>query len=302
MRGPHDAAASGGMASGGMASGGTASGGMASGGTASGGTASGGTASGGTASGGTASGGTASGGMASGHRGRLEATPAPDTIKRAMPSSIDHGTAVAFLAQAAEQRTRPSTAMRPIARGGAMRLINHLIPAIVTLGASCAHYNMFECQADTSCNLGPGGRCQASPGANQLWCSYPDPECPSGYRYSDFAVGDRECVPATPIIVDAGVDARTVDAFVAPPAITAFSPDWGSTSGGTFVRMLGFGFTGPHLAVKFGSSSATQLRIVSDTELTLMTPVGPHSPVNVTVTTDGGTASRTVKYRYLAPL
>jgi hypothetical protein len=93
-----------------------------------------------------------------------------------------------------------------------------------------------------------------------------------------------------------------LDAFVAPPTITAFSPDWGATSGATLVRMLGFGFTAPHLTVKFGPSAASQVIVVSDTELTVMTPVGPHMPVDLVVTTDGGTASATNKYRYLAPL
>jgi hypothetical protein len=183
-----------------------------------------------------------------------------------------------------------------------MRLVLGCAAVLAALGAGCAHYGMFECQDETSCNLGPGGRCRANPGGGQLWCSYPDPGCSSGYRYSDSAIGDRECVPDTPVPVDAGLDAINVDAFVAPPAVTAFSPDWGSTSGGTFVRMLGFGFTAPHLIVRFGSSAATQVTVVSDTELTLMTPVGPHAPVEVTVTTDGGSASSVGKFRYLAPL
>src|SRR5262249_6965546 len=102
--------------------------------------------------------------------------------------------------------------------------------------------------------------------------------------------------------IDGAVDARTIDAFVTPPTITAFSPDWGSTSGGTLVRMLGFGFTGSHLVVKFGSSIASQVTVVSDTELTVMTPVGPHAPVDVVVTSDGGTAPGPKKFRFLAPL
>jgi hypothetical protein len=93
-----------------------------------------------------------------------------------------------------------------------------------------------------------------------------------------------------------------VDAVIVPPIVTAFSPDWGSMAGGTLVRMLGFGFTGPHLVVKFGSSVASQISVVSDTELTVMTPLGPHAPVDVAVTTDGGMAPGTKKFRYLAPL
>jgi hypothetical protein len=126
-------------------------------------------------------------------------------------------------------------------------------------------------------------------------CGFPRP--------SDI-VGDADSTGASDAagVLDGAVDARTVDAFVAPPVITAFSPDWGSTSGGTLVRMLGFGFTGPHLTVRFGSSIASQVTVVSDTELTVMTPVGPHLSVDLLVTTDGGTTSATTKYRYLAPL
>lgn len=97
-------------------------------------------------------------------------------------------------------------------------------------------------------------------------------------------------------------DALMPDAFIAPPLVTAFSPNWGSTSGGTRVRVLGFGFTGPGLAVKFGSATAKEVTVVSDSELTLTTPVGPHAPVDLVVTTQGGTASASSRFRYLAPL
>jgi hypothetical protein len=130
-----------------------------------------------------------------------------------------------------------------------------------------------------------------------------------GFPRPADVVGDADSAGATDAAgtldgaVDANLlDANLVDAFVAPPAITAFSPDWGSTSGGTLVRLLGFGFTGPRLVVRFGSSVASQVTVVSDTELTMMTPVGPHAPVDVVVTTDGGTAVGPKKFRYLAPL
>jgi hypothetical protein len=125
-----------------------------------------------------------------------------------------------------------------------------------------------------------------------------------GFPRPADVVGDAESAGAADAAgtIDGAVDASTIDAFVAPPAITAFSPDWGSTGGGTLIRMLGFGFTGPHLTVKFGSSVAGQVTVVSDTELTVMTPVGPHAPVDVGVTTGGGTVSGPKKFRYLAPL
>jgi hypothetical protein len=66
--------------------------------------------------------------------------------------------------------------------------------------------------------------------------------------------------------------------------------------------MLGFGFTARNLTVKFGASIAIEVTVVSDTELSVVTPIGPSMPVNLSATTDGGTASATNKFRYLAPL
>jgi len=89
---------------------------------------------------------------------------------------------------------------------------------------------------------------------------------------------------ADALALDASLpDASMPDAFVAPPLVTAFSPSWGSTSGGTRVRVLGFGFTGPGLAVKFGTATASQVTVVSDTELTLTTPCGLPSTRTCTV-------------------
>lgn len=115
----------------------------------------------------------------------------------------------------------------------------------------------------------------------------------------DSGVETAADAPAPDALV---LDALAPDAFVAPPLVTAFSPNWGSTSGGTRVRVLGFGFTGPGLVVKVGPAAATNVTVVSDTELTLTAPVGPHAPVDLVVTTQGGMAAASNKYRYLAPL
>src|SRR5439155_365942 len=56
------------------------------------------------------------------------------------------------------------------------------------------------------------------------WCAYPDPVCPSGYRFSDHDVGDGvsgSCVAQTDTGVDGGSDAGVdapVDAPVQQPA------------------------------------------------------------------------------------
>ena len=104
---------------------------------------------------------------------------------------------------------------------------------------------------------------------------------------------------------DAGGDRRdggTVDGSFTAPTIATVVPDWGSTSGGTHVKVTGFGFTAGHLAVKFGASSGNAVTVLSDTVLTVTTPAGPHMPVMIAVTTDGGIGSSAIKFRYLAPL
>ena len=46
-----------------------------------------------------------------------------------------------------------------------------------------------QCERDMHCDRFAGGVCHVAPSGNQ-WCAYPDPACPSGYRYSDLDVGD----------------------------------------------------------------------------------------------------------------
>lgn len=69
----------------------------------------------------------------------------------------------------------------------------------------------FACEGDDQCTLLVGGQCQAD-----AWCSYPDPDCPSGHRYSQHAGPKSErCVDST----DPSTTAASVD-----------SPDSSSTS------------------------------------------------------------------------
>jgi hypothetical protein len=98
------------------------------------------------------------------------------------------------------------------------------------------------------------------------------------------------------------VDGPVIDGSATAPMIATVMPDWGSTSGGTRVTLTGSGFTGAHLAVKFGARSDGLVTVVSDTELAVTTPPGPHMPVTVAVTTDGGAAPAAIRFRYLAPL
>jgi hypothetical protein len=86
------------------------------------------------------------------------------------------------------------------------------------------------------------------------------------------------------------------------PAVTGINPTSGSTGGGLTVRITGIGFTGT-TAVLFGTASATSYTVISDTQITAVTPAEPAGTVDVTVTTPGGTtaAGSTDRFTFVTP-
>ncbi|MFJ3953849.1 beta strand repeat-containing protein [Streptomyces libani] len=86
--------------------------------------------------------------------------------------------------------------------------------------------------------------------------------------------------------------------YVSPPVLLGVAPLSGPLTGGNTVTL-----TGTHLieatAVRFGATAATSFTVVSDTQITAVVPAGAAGPVQVTVTTVGGT-SNPVSYTYLA--
>ncbi len=94
----------------------------------------------------------------------------------------------------------------------------------------------------------------------------------------------------------------TADHFTyqAAPAVTAVSPVAGPLAGGTPVTITGTGFTGATL-VDFGTTAATNLDVVSATQITATSPAGT-GMVDVTVTTPGGVSaiSTADEFTYLA--
>ena len=73
------------------------------------------------------------------------------------------------------------------------------------------------------------------------------------------------------------------------PTVTGVAPDEGPAAGGTAVTITGTGFTGT-VAVDFADTAATSVVVVSDTQITCVTPVGAGT-VDVTVTNAKGTSS-----------
>jgi hypothetical protein len=75
--------------------------------------------------------------------------------------------------------------------------------------------------------------------------------------------------------------------YPAFPYVASISPTTGSIAGGTSVTITGKRFDRDHLIVRFGCIEATDVVVVSDTEITCSTPAGVAGVVNVTVVNGG---------------
>jgi hypothetical protein len=104
-------------------------------------------------------------------------------------------------------------------------------------------------------------------------------------------------VPVT-VTTAAGTSAGVSFTYVPVPTLTAISPTSGPVTGGTTVTLTGTGFTGA-TTVLFGILPATSFTVVSDTQITAVTPVG-FGTVQVRVITPGG-ISNAVNYTYVLP-
>ena len=78
--------------------------------------------------------------------------------------------------------------------------------------------------------------------------------------------------------------------YVIVPTITSVSPNNGPTSGGTAVTVSGTSFASG-ATVMFGSAAATNVVVVSATQITATTPAGSAGAVTVTVTSNGQSGS-----------
>ncbi|WP_353063325.1 IPT/TIG domain-containing protein [Tunturibacter psychrotolerans] len=88
--------------------------------------------------------------------------------------------------------------------------------------------------------------------------------------------------------------------YIGQPTLTSVSPNNGPASGGTAVTLTGTNFAAG-ATVKFGSTAATSVTVVSSTSITAATPAGSVGAVTVTVTNSGGqTGSLTNGYTYNA--
>lgn len=86
----------------------------------------------------------------------------------------------------------------------------------------------------------------------------------------------------------AALQAEACNAVVAP-AVTGINPTTGPVAGGTVVTITGTKLTGA-TAVNFGANPAASFSVVSDTQISAVSPPGAAGPVDVIITTGGGTS------------
>ena len=82
-----------------------------------------------------------------------------------------------------------------------------------------------------------------------------------------------------------------------PPTVKKLSPKSGPAVGGTSVTITGTNFTGA-IAVSFGGTSATSFKVNSAASITAVSPGGSPGPIDLTVSTPGGTSTITRKDRF----
>jgi Concanavalin A-like lectin/glucanases superfamily/Chitobiase/beta-hexosaminidase C-terminal domain/IPT/TIG domain/Fibronectin type III domain len=87
--------------------------------------------------------------------------------------------------------------------------------------------------------------------------------------------------------------------YVAVPTVTGVSPSNGPVAGGTAVTIAGTNFAAG-ATVAFGSAAATNVVVVSATQITATTPAGSAGSVTVTVTSGGQSGSLANGFTYVA--
>lgn len=118
------------------------------------------------------------------------------------------------------------------------------------------------------------------------------------------SVGDVD-VTVTTSSGTSATGAASTFSYVTPPSaptVTSLSADSGSTLGGTTVTITGTGLSGA-TSVRFGTTPAGLVTLVSPTTITATAPVHAAGTVNVTVVTPGGTSGTgtATEFTYVSP-
>lgn len=101
------------------------------------------------------------------------------------------------------------------------------------------------------------------------------------------------------VLLRSGASYRLASAFsyLPRPTVTSLAPTTGSTSGGTWVSISGTALSRA-TSVRFGGTDATRVEVVSDGQLRALSPQHLAGPVDVVVTTPGGTSATGSGDRY----
>jgi hypothetical protein len=106
--------------------------------------------------------------------------------------------------------------------------------------------------------------------------------------------------PVDVVVTTPGGAATSAGGFTyIPQTITSITPNFGPTGGGTAVTIVGYGFTGA-TSIKFGGTEGT-CTVVSDTQITCVTPAHQAGPVDVVITAPLGTVTAPGGYTFVAP-
>jgi hypothetical protein len=84
------------------------------------------------------------------------------------------------------------------------------------------------------------------------------------------------------------------------PTVTSISPESGPSEGGTTVTIIGSGFT-PSTTVEIGGLAASFVEVLSETELTAVTPPHLEGAVEVVVADSNGTSTGGPKFTFATP-
>jgi len=80
-----------------------------------------------------------------------------------------------------------------------------IVMAVAGVFVGCVNRLDVQCEQNSNCDLSGGGVCATAETGNR-WCAYPDPVCPTGYRYSTDDVGDGVSGACVTVATDAGTD------------------------------------------------------------------------------------------------
>jgi hypothetical protein len=92
-----------------------------------------------------------------------------------------------------------------------------------------------------------------------------------------------------------------LEGSVPPPTVTAIEPASGPTTGTTSVTIIGTGFGVGTTTVDIGGAAASSVRVLSEDELTALTPAHEAGAQEVVVSDGDGVSSAGPDYTFLAP-